>query len=97
MSTLKIQIPVSPETVEREVTLPAYRKDNVSFSKVISENERIDVIQIDTYYGIIRKTFSGAGSEVLTSRSYSDCIPQEFESAFEKVKDLISELDIQHA
>lgn len=95
MTTIKVQIPVSPETIEREVQLPAYRKDKYgSFFKVVSEKLAICIVAGDSYCISVNATMA---MEVLTEKKYFDCSKEEFEKAFEQVLDRLSNLQITHA
>lgn len=101
MTTIKVSVPVSPETIEREITLPAYRKskDGEKFVKVISADEGITV-----YYhpqngsvNIQVWNFCGSGELDLKNRDLMDSTKEEFEGAFERALDRLSNLQIQHA
>lgn len=97
MTTIKVQIPVSPETIEREVQLPAYRKDKFGcVYKVISPSMCICVVPGDEKSCCISVTRVMA-NEVLTEKQYSDCGKNEFDDLYEKTLDILSNLQIQHA
>lgn len=96
MTKIKVNVPVSPETVEREITLPAYRKDKFNgFYKVVSEESTISVADGDDSYCISHTVRTSM--DVLTSREYSDCSKEDFEAAYERTLDKLSSLQIQQA
>lgn len=88
MSKITVQIPVSPESIEREITLPCYRKNEyASFYKVISEDEMIVVLSSGAYLIGVRSM----DAEIF-DRSHSPCTPQEFDQAYEAVMEKLTQL-----
>ena len=78
------------KTIEEKVNvaLPFYRKDNCHHYKVYSENNCIQVTDLDTYSCGIQIGHIG----LAISETNVECTQEEFEEAFNKVKEQLTNL-----
>lgn len=84
MATIKIQVSKKSE-VEKEISLPCFRKTNIHYFKIISKEECVLVTDFEGHQKI-QITYSGIAFSVEESQESNE---EEFNAAFKKVNQIL--------
>jgi len=100
MKTITITVPVSPEVVEREITLPAYRvtgNDEGYFKEVVKIIDENTVCKcwINETGGVSVSTIDTNVGSFFTNSNYRASTESEFQSHLERGIELIKNFQLQ--